>query len=247
LHLVQAAMTSKPDLIVGKTTIPSDGFDRISLEKNGNPDIKAGVTTTTTALLDGDDSQDADESGVRKADRNLEAAIWTIVCSVALPCIPVIIISGVLLYIILSKRVHPTPGWPELELHVPENQPRSKGVIDMIDYFRHNAGSAYYVNENPSTITTVASWTSRVIPYLTSSIMALVAFFAARRIVTKSKKGSGSDLPTPEQLTLLIDLLGGKGFEPLKDTILHRWAHKRKLVDPIPLAFGALFAITSLG
>lgn len=240
-------MTSKQDYTIGKTEISSERFDRISLDKEINADTKAGVTATTTALLDGDDSQDAEESGVRRADRNLKAAIWTIVCGVALPCIPVIIISGVLLYIVLGKRAYPTPGWPELDLHLPENQPKSNGVIDTVDWWRHNAGSAYFVNENPSTITTVASWTSRVIPYLTSSIMALVAFFAARRIVTKSKKGSGSDLPTPEQLTLLIDLLGGKGFEPLKDTILHRWAHKRKLVDPIPLAFGSLFAITTLG
>lgn len=237
-------MASKQDHTIATSL---DGFSRISLEKDVNADIKAGATATTTALLDGDDSQDADESGVRKADRNLKAAIWTIVCGVGLPCIPVIAISGVLLYIVLHKRVHPSPGWPELELHLPKDQPRSKGVIDMVDYYRHNAGSAYYVNENPSTITTVASWTSRVIPYLTSSIMALVAFFAARRIVIKSKKGSESDLPTPEQLTLLIDLLGGKGFEPLKDTILHRWTYKRKLVDPIPLAFGSLFAITTLG
>lgn len=117
----------------------------------------------------------------------------------------------------------------------------------MVDWYRHNAGAAYHFNENPSNMTTVASWNSRIISYLTSSIMALVAFFAARRIVTKSKKGSGSDLPIPEQLTLFIDLLGGKNFEPLKDTILYRWAHKRKLADPIPLAFGALFAITTLG
>jgi len=240
-------MTSKQNYTIGKTEISSDGFDRVSLKKRTDPDTKVDVTATTTALLDRDDSQDADESGVRRADRNLKAAIWTIVCGVGLPCIPVIAISCVLLYIVLHKRVRPTPGWSELELHVPENQPKSSGVIDTVDWYRHNAGSAYYVNENPSTITTVASWTSRVIPYLTSSIMALVAFFAARRIVTKSKKGSGSDLPTPEQLTLLIDLLGGKGFEPLKDTILHRWAHKRKLVDPIPLAFGSLFAITMLG
>lgn len=77
--------------------------------------------------------------------------------------------------------------------------------------------------------------------------MALVAFFAARKIVTKSKRGSGEDLPSPEQLTLLIGLLGGSSLEPLKDTILHRWVHKTKLVDPIPLAFFSLLVITLLG
>jgi hypothetical protein len=54
--------------------------------------------------------------------------------------------------------------------------------------------------------------------------MALVAFFAARCIVTKSKKSTGDALPSPEQLKFFIDLLGGKGLEPLKDTLLHRFA-----------------------
>jgi hypothetical protein len=238
-------MTSKQDYTIEKTPISSDGFDRISLEKTGNPDTKAGVTATTTALLDGDEPQHADESGIRKADRNLKAAIWTIVCGVALPCVPVIIISAVLIYMVLGSEAPYMTGLPELE--PPKNHTKRHGAIECLSWFRHNAGPAYYVMQNPSTITTVASWTSRVIPYLTSSIMALVAFFAARRIVTKSTKGSGDDLPTPEQLTLLIDLLGGKGLEPLKDTLLHRWVHKRKLVDPIPLAFGALFSITLLG
>lgn len=103
-------MTSRQDFTIKKATTFPEGFDRISLEKDNNANSKSGVTATTTALLDGEDSQDLDESGVRKADRNLKAAIWTIVCGVGLPCIPIIVISGVLLYIILHKRVHPTPG-----------------------------------------------------------------------------------------------------------------------------------------
>jgi len=77
--------------------------------------------------------------------------------------------------------------------------------------------------------------------------MASVAFFAARRIVTESKRSDGPDLPTPEQLTLLIGLLGGNSFVPLKNSVLHRWAEEKRLVDPIPVAFFALFLITSVG
>jgi hypothetical protein len=237
-------MASKEDYSIGHITIQSQGVDRISSEKSSSADNKTGVTTTTT-VLDQDDSQEADESGTPKPDRNLKAAIWAIVCGVALPCIPVIIISAVLVAFVFLQREDLYPGYPELAL--PTKHTKCKGFIQCLAFVRHNAGAAYYVRANPSTITTIASWTSRVIPYLTSSIMALVAFFAARRIVTKSNKGDGEDLPTPEQLTLLIDLLGGKGIEPLKDTMFHRWVHKRKLVDPIPLAFGALLAITMLG
>ena len=114
-------MTSRQDHTIGKTEISSDIFDRISLKKKIHVDTEAGATSTTTALLDSDDSPVADESGVRKADRNLKAAIWTIVCGVGLSCIPVIAISGVLLYSVLHKLVRPTLGWSELELHAPAN------------------------------------------------------------------------------------------------------------------------------
>ena len=79
--------------------------------------------------------------------------------------------------------------------------------------------------------------------------MALVAFFAARHIVLKSKHGDehGSHLPNPQQLTLLISVLGGSGFGPLKDTLLHRYHRKEKLIAPLPAAFSALFIITLLG
>ena len=103
------------------------------------------------------------------------------------------------------------------------------------------------VKASPTTISTIASWTSRILPYLTSSIMALVAFYASRQLVVKSRDGNGHELPTPQQLTLLIGLLGGNSLEPLKDTLLYRYAHKRKLAAPIPMAFAALAVITVIG
>lgn len=79
--------------------------------------------------------------------------------------------------------------------------------------------------------------------------MALVAFFSARHIVLMSKHGDehGSNLPTPEQLSLLIRLLGGNGFGPLRDTLLHRYQRRERLIAPLPAAFSALFIITLLG
>lgn len=250
--------------VIATTAAELTDVDEIAREPRDNVREKNGASATTTALLSDESNCFADESASCKPDKNLTAAIWTIVCGVALPCksttpnvthaashsqsvagIPVIVVSAVLLWLVLSNRVHPKTGLPELQS--PVEHDRCSGFIDCVGYARHHAGPAYYVDGNPSTITTIASWTSRVIPYLTSSIMALVAFFAARRIVTKSNHGADADLLSPEQLTLLIDLLGGKGIEPLKDTILHRWAHKKKLVDPVPMAFSALLTITLLG
>jgi hypothetical protein len=77
--------------------------------------------------------------------------------------------------------------------------------------------------------------------------MALVAFFAARYIVSQSRKGDDAVLPDPEQLTLLIDMLGGNGVTPLKDTLFYRWLKKERLISPVPAVFWTLLFITSLG
>ena len=201
------------------------------------------VTETAVSSRDGLAVEEAASAG---PDRDLKAAIYTIVCGVALPCIPIIVISGVLLGVIFKHQVTPANGWPEL--HIDGSIKSSTSAIELLSDIRHHGGKwAYYTAYNPSTVTTIASWTGRVIPYLSSSIMALVAFFSARRIVTKSKHGDGTDLPTPEQFALLISLLGGNSFGPLRDTVAYRWAKKERLVDPVPTAFMALFLVTFIG
>jgi hypothetical protein len=203
------------------------------------------VSSTDKAIGQTSVTTEANEAVVAAPERNLTQATWTIVWGVALPCIPVVVITTALLYIIFHHRLVLQPGWAALQV------PKNKTHLDaasLIHVLRQEGGSAaYYVQYNPSTITTIASWTSRVIPYLSSSIMALVAFFAARHIVLKSKHGDDSQLPNPEQLTILISLLGGNGFGPLKDALLHRLVKKEKLINPLPVAFSALAVITFLG
>ncbi|KAJ9603743.1 hypothetical protein H2200_011929 [Cladophialophora chaetospira] len=207
-------------------------------------DNKKGPTATVEPM---EASPAAVEEAVFKTERRLNQAVWTIVGGVALPCIPIIVITVILLYFIFHHQVHLSQGYEELQ---PLSSEAHQNVTDWISLIRHQGGSAaYYVKFNPSTITTIASWTSRIIPYLSSSVMALVGFFAARHLVLCSKHGDehGSSLPTPEQLTLLISVLGGSGFGPLRDTILHRYKRKEKLIAPLPAAFSALFIITFLG
>ncbi|KAJ9625417.1 hypothetical protein H2204_010390 [Knufia peltigerae] len=204
------------------------------------------VEASVTAVQDDPNTLEGDTI---RPSRDLKSAIYAIVGGVALPCIPIIVVSAVLLYFIFKHRIVPREGWPEL--YVPRDKVGYNSINNItqaIKDVRYEGGRpAYYVAYNPSTITTIASWTGRVIPYLSSSIMALVAFFAARHIVLKSKRGHPTELPTPEQLTLLINLLGGNGFSPLKDTVLYRWGRKERLVAPLPAAFTALFVITLLG
>lgn len=178
--------------------------------------------------------------------RNLTRAIWAIVYGVALPCIPIIVISAILLYIIFHHQLKLHPGLPIFE-QIETNAAHHNITTVISDYnkFKKQGGEwAYYVLYNPSTITTIASWTSRIIPYLQSSIMALVAFFAARHIVLKSKHGDESQLPNPEQLTLLIGTLGGSGFGPLKEVFLYRFTRNGRLIHPLPAAVSAFTIIT---
>ena len=186
------------------------------------------------------------ERAVPTPKRNPHSAVLTIVLGVALPCIPILAITSALLCIIFSHRINVSEGVRELRL--PHNHTYHDSLTK-ISRIRHYGGTAaYYVHYNPTTITTIASWTSRVVPYLSSSIMALVAFFAARHMVARSKSGDdhGSQLPTPEQLSLLITMLGGSGFGPLKDTLVHKYRKKEKLMAPLPAAFSALLVIAFL-
>ncbi|KAK4943190.1 hypothetical protein LTR10_017214 [Elasticomyces elasticus] len=202
-----------------------------------DPITEKPIVSATVTSVNADSDPSALESDTAKPSRDLKQAIYAIVGGVALPCIPIIVVSAVLLYVIFKHRIVPR-----------EAKATTDNVTALIKEIRHQGGNAaYYVEYNPSTITTIASWTGRVIPYLSSSIMALVAFFAARHIVIKSKHGDHTQLPTPEQLTLLISLLGGSGFGPLKETALYRWGRKEKLVAPLPAAFAALGVITLLG
>jgi hypothetical protein len=213
---------------------------------NSEVDKKEAIIIETSVRDSRENTSSDEESAAVGPDRDAKAAIYTVVCGVALPCIPIIVIFATLLYVIFKHQIIPVDGWPELRLSGIEKS--SQTALGLLSDIRHHGGKyAYYTNYNPSTVTTIASWTGRVIPYLSSSIMALVAFFSARRIVTKSKHGDGTDIPSPEQFTLLISMLGGSSFGPLKDTVLYRWAKKERLVDTLPTAFLALFLVTFIG
>jgi hypothetical protein len=183
---------------------------------------------------------------VRNPER-LQGSFTSIIYGALLPCIVVFTVTGVLLGFIFKYRVIPKSGWPELAL--PNPNQAHEGILDLIEDWRLNGGSnfVYYVNYQPTRLTMIASWTGKVIPYLTSSIMALFAFFAARRIVEASKNPESMELPSPHQLTLLIGLLGGSSYAPMKDTIKYRWTTKQRLVNPIPQAFWALAFVTGIG
>ena len=157
-----------------------------------------------------------------------------------LPCIPVVLVATLLLTLILYHRVDLDPGWQLLQTPTTNN-------ISNIGLLSQNLGlkpgggghAAYYVRFNPAILATIAAWSSKIIPYITGYLMSVIAFFAARQILNASRDNKPGDLPTPHQLSILIDLLGPKP-KSLWNTIVYRWNNHERIVQPIPMAFGAL-------
>lgn len=176
----------------------------------------------------------------------IEGALPDLFYGALLPCIPVVLVSTILLTIIFTHQVHLDPGWEWL---------KTPGAGDVSNLSLRNltrelsatgGDAAYYVRYNPAILVVIASWTSKIIPFVTSSSMAVVAFFAGRRILVASRDHKFGQLPTPHQMSILIKLLNGAGVMPLWETIVYRVQNHEQLVQPIPLAFGALSLVVIL-
>ena len=170
----------------------------------------------------------------------IQGALPDILYGAFLPCVPIVLITTLLLTLIFYHRVDLDEGW-EL-LRVPAAKNVSEGwFLDRTLQLKLTGGNAaYYVRLNPAILAAIAAWTSKITPFLTSSSMAVIAFFAGRRILDATRNNRTSQLPTPHQMSILINLLNGAGAGPLWDTIAYRWQNHERLVQPIPLAFGAL-------
>jgi hypothetical protein len=83
-------------------------------------------------------------------------------------------------------------------------------------------------------------------PFLTSSSMALVAFFTGRRILNATKANKQHQMLTPHQMSILISLLNSSGIKPLWDTLVYRYQNHEPLVQPVHLAFGSLSFIVTM-
>lgn len=178
----------------------------------------------------------------------MDGAFVSIVFSAAIPCGLVILVTAILLGVIYGNKVKSYRGWRELDYYDSQGSTVQSGLWWTINGWKKNGGElAVFIDFNPSSLTAIASLTGKIIPYLSSSIMALVAFFVARRIILISKSGRAHELPTSHQMSLLIQMLGGNSYGPLKDTVHYHIKNKKKWVSPIPHAFSALAAVTALG
>ena len=177
----------------------------------------------------------------------IQGATSDLLFGALLPCIPVVIVCTLLLTLILGHRVDLDPGWQILQIPTNKSNPDKSFVDRTLEFGTTGGKSAYYIRYNPAILAAIAAWTSKLLPFFTSTSMAVVAFFAGRRILNATRNDKPNKLPTPHQMSILINLLGGSSTEPLWDTITYRFQNHEKLVQPIPLAFGALsFIVTAM-
>lgn len=106
--------------------------------------------------------------------------------------------------------------------------------------------NAYYVDFNPTTLVTIASWSSTVAPLLAVSAMVLISFPIARQMQMETQMNESS-LPTPYQLALLLDSMSA-GIMPLWSFLgYRRWKHRANLAPTVRSALILLAAFTALG
>lgn len=68
------------------------------------------LVATTTAVVD--EHPEVLERDTRRPGQDITQVIWTIICAVALPVVPINVVTSVPIYLIFHYRVIPREGWP---------------------------------------------------------------------------------------------------------------------------------------
>jgi len=179
----------------------------------------------------------------------MEGAIVSLIMGAFFPCIPVIAVCAALLSLIFRYRIG-APYTVIQEISQTYNATIINQTLTEISKLKAGGDDIYWLWSNkatqPGTLHTIASITGKVMPFITSTSMAVVAFFAGRKIIDVTKASKQQSMPTPHQMSILISLLTGSGIKPLWDTMKYRYQNHEPLVQPVPLAFWSLSWIVAL-
>ncbi|KAL6695714.1 hypothetical protein J3F84DRAFT_395142 [Trichoderma pleuroticola] len=178
------------------------------------------------------------KEGGKKKDQGHEINTYiTILLAITVPCLAMTSVSGFLIGIIFKNRISLNPGLPELQA----SGNISSAPRNIISNFMVSGGpKAYYVLFNPSSLSTIASAAGKLLPYLSSTITGLMAFFAANSVNQMSQEGRISKLLTPKQLSVLLGLLVS-GWHGIWDAICYRVKRGSKFDGPL---FGVVTTLT---
>lgn len=179
----------------------------------------------------------------------MDGATRSVLIGAFFPCIPVAVVSAVLLTLIFRNQIK-EPYTVIQEIHQYQTTGFVNQTLTAVSNLKAGGNSVYWVwaskSTTPGTLHTIASITGKIMPFITSTSMALVAFFAGRRIINVTEKRKHQSMPTPHQMSILISLLNGSGISPLWDTLKYRFQNDEVLVQPVHLAFWALTWIVVL-
>ena len=145
----------------------------------------------------------------------------SILIAVITTVVPLLALSGVLLYLVFHYRV-------EQSLSISSNLKLSSDIEDP---------DAYYIDFSATKLTTIASWMSSIATLLPGSIMTIFSYSLAKTIKHQSEKGDFDGLPTPYQLAILIETLDGKLTSLWNGLTYCAWKRRANINILLRLAF----------
>lgn len=189
--------------------------------------------------------QKAETAVTVKEDKKPRVGAYTsILLAAAIPSLLVLSVTGVLIGLTLKHRVKINAGLPELQAPPSGN---NTAPLNNFDSLVQTGGSnAYYIDFNPSSLSTIASVTGKFIPYLSSAVTGIAAFFAANSIHKITQSEQDAKLLTPKQMSILLGLLLS-GWQGMWDSICYRAKRGNRFNGPLLAIVITLTFTTLLG
>lgn len=171
-------------------------------------------------------------------------AYTSILLAAAIPSLLVLSVTGVLIGLTLKHRVIINAGLPELQTSPSGNNTARSNNFDSL--IQTGGPNAYYIEFNPSSLSTIASVTGKFIPYLSSAVTGIAAFFAANTIHKITQSEQDAKLLTPKQMSILVGLLLS-GWLGMWDSICYRAKRGNRFNGPLLAVVITLTFTTLLG
>lgn len=226
---------------------PNDSMPSTPERNSGAEQDPSGKVATAAIATEVQKIGPPDQGNVEH--ETLQGATLSLLIGAFFPCIPIALVCSILLSIILGNEIK-APYIVIEQVHSIKVTGTINQTLSAINTLKKGGSDVYWLwaktATTPGTLHAIASITGKVMPFITSSTMALVAFFAGRRLIQVSRKEKRESMPTPFQMSLLIQILNGSSMQPLWSTIRYWWAHHVPLVRPVILAFWSLTWIIAI-
>ena len=161
----------------------------------------------------------------------MEGAKRSIFLALAVILVPMLGLSALLIGLILANQV--------------DKQSNGSSPLAFTQDSDTN-DNAYYVDFNATTLATISSWSSTVAPLLAVAAMSLASFPISKKFRERSQ-GQSTDLPTPFQLSMLLDSLSGSVAALFTLGKYRFWPHKESLASFVRSAFVVLIVASIIG